>query len=386
MPNQNEKTIYELAILGRVTWNLHSLNNEGSIGNVVEPRTLKLANGITTDGISGEMLKHVHAADIWALQEDKSKFCPACAILEPMRAERNPNVTSTGSDTNAAMDSALNDCILCDLHGFLVQRPTIHRDSTIQFGWAVGLEDHVYRDIHQHSRHAVISESRSVTDESIGRGDGVKIEFTIRHTPILQNTQTVNVGGNALTADQDYNLDNNSGRITFTTPPADGAEVTASYEYQTTAQMLYSRPTRSGIYAIVSLFQPWRIGLNTINYQYSKRQNGTEEVEVDRSQRYKLALKAYQTMFWRTDGAMTTTRLPHLEAIEGVLVVSRQNVPVPVISPLKDGYREEIEKLAEASNKAFEYFEFNGISEFVKALGQLENDTPYRISGRAQGT
>ena len=67
-----QKTVYEIAIMGRVTWNLHSLNNEGSVGNVVEPRTLKLADGTTTDGISGEMLKHIHVARLWELEADKS--------------------------------------------------------------------------------------------------------------------------------------------------------------------------------------------------------------------------------------------------------------------------------------------------------------------------
>ena len=60
--------IYEIAILGRIIWDLHSLNNEGTVGNVTEPRTLILADGRQTDGISGEMLKHIHAEYIWALE------------------------------------------------------------------------------------------------------------------------------------------------------------------------------------------------------------------------------------------------------------------------------------------------------------------------------
>lgn len=317
-----QRPIYELAILGRITWNLHSLNNEGSIGNVVEPRTLKLADGTTTDGVSGEMLKHIHALNTWALEADKSRFCPSCHTLEPMRADRNPQVTGA-RDVNEALDQALTDCAICDLHGFLVQKPTIHRQSTVEFGWAVGLKDSVYRDIHQHARHAVGERGR---------------------------------GGRQPTE-----------------PPVEGEEAPEQEAVAPpTAQMLYSRPTRSGIYGVVSLFAPWRIGLNTITY---RPVNG-----VDRQRRFRLALQAYQVMFSRTDGAMTSTRLPHLEAFEGVLVISRTNFPVPVISPLKEGYREEIEALAQARGNAFECFRFDNLVEFVKKLQELENDQPYALT------
>jgi CRISPR-associated protein Cst2 len=371
MTTNNPKPVYEIAILGRVSWNLHSLNNEGTIGNVVEPRTLKLADGTTTDGISGEMLKHVHATCIWALQEDKSKFCPACRVLEPMRAERNPNVTSAGG-VEAATDRALADCILCDLHGFLVQRPTVHRDSTVQFGWAVGLRERVYRDIHQHARHAVGEAAREVTGEGVGRGDGSRKAFTLRHTPVIQRSQTVYVAGAAQKESTDYMIDNASGAITFTTAPASGVEVTADYSYPATAQMLYSRPTRSGTYALVSLFQPWRIGLNTVDYTYP--------ANLDRHGRCKLALRAYEAMLLRTDGAMTSTRLPHLEDFEGALVISRTNFPVPVITPLKDGYRSELQEIIQASSSEFEFKPFDDLSGFVTVLRTLENDLPYALA------
>jgi CRISPR-associated protein Cst2 len=57
--------VFEIAIVGRATWNLHSLNNEGTIGNVTEPRTVTLWNGDKVDGVSGEMMKHIHAFWTW---------------------------------------------------------------------------------------------------------------------------------------------------------------------------------------------------------------------------------------------------------------------------------------------------------------------------------
>jgi len=314
------KTIYELAIVGRATWNLHSLNNEGNIGNVVEPRTLKLADGTTTDGISGEMLKHIHVARLWELEADKTKFCPVCRVLEPMRADQNPEVTKfKKGEEAAAVSQALTDCIVCDLHGFLVQRPTVARQSTVEFGWAVGLRGHVHRDIHQHARHAVGFKGEGKPDESA---------------------------------------------------PGEQAEPAAE-ERRATSQMLFNRPTRSGVYAIVTVFQPWRIGLNTVDYSYP--------AGLDRQARYGLALQAYEAMFLRTDGAMTSTRLPHPEGFEGAVVVSRENFPAPVVSPLKDDYRDELEHLASVTSAKFDVLEFDDIGGFVQTLRSLENDAPYAL-------
>lgn len=335
-----QKTVYEIAIMGRVIWNLHSLNNEGSVGNVVEPRTLKLADGTTTDGISGEMLKHIHVAKLWELEADKSKFCPMCRVLEPMRADRNPEVTKhRKGEEVAAVTQALNDCVLCDLHGFLVQRPAIHRQSTVEFGWAVGLRGQVHRDIHQHARHAVGFK---------GQGKTRRAEPSQRQMNLPSSEKGEPKG---LSDDQ--------------------AESAIEAE-RTTSQMLFNRPTRSGVYALVTVFQPWRIGLNTVDYSYPDG--------LDRQDRYKLALRAYEAMFLRTDGAMTSTRLPHLEGFEGALVISRVNFPVPVVSPLKDDYRLELQRLVKVSSGEFNLELFDDLSGFIGALRSLENDLPYDLA------
>lgn len=140
--------------------------------------------------------------------------------------------------------------------------------------------------------------------------------------------------------------------------------------------MLYSRPTRSGVYALVTVLQPWRIGLNTVDYSYPP--------QIERQLRYQLALKAYQAMFLRTDGAMTSTRMPHLINFEGALVISRTNFPVPVISPLKETYREEVQALAQASGE-FECRVFDSLSGFITQLRAIENDALYTLKMPSNG-
>jgi len=310
---QSSQGVFEIAILAQVTWDLHSLNNEGTIGNVTEPRTIVLWDGTKTDGVSGEMMKHIHAYWTWlqAKTGDLS-LCPACQSFQPQRADAAPQDLNQ-NDNAQAMHTAIKRCILCDLHGFLVQRPTIHRQSVVEFGWIVGVPGKFHRDIHIHARHAVAE--RGVSAES--RGKSKEKERT-----------------------------------------------------EVAAQMTYHRPTRSGVYALVTLFQPWRIGLNEVNYTYALD-------EKERHLRYQLALTAYEWTIKRPDGAMTSTRFPHIEGIEGIVLISRQAIPVPMLSPLREDYREKLKTLAQ--KQGVEAKEFNDLDELVNILSELKKEKPFRM-------
>lgn len=312
--------IFEIGFLARVTWNLHSLNNEGTIGNITEPRTIVLANGAKTDGISGEMLKHIHAYYVWLLEEDKSHFCEACQKFHPQKAERNTLINRRDSPEKA-MEKAISSCVLCDLHGFLIQRPTISRSSTVEFGWALGIPDKTHRAIHLHARHAM--ESRPAEESK-----------SLEEAKEMENEEI-------------------------------------SKEKETTAQMIYHRPTRSGVYALVSVFQPWRIGLNEINYKYVID-------EEERKLRYQLGLNAYRASFIRTDGAMVSTRLPHAEKIEGVIVVSEKNFPVPVLSPMSETYIDTLEDLTKQTD-SLTIRKFSSLSQLNFLLDELKDKEIFKL-------
>jgi CRISPR-associated protein Cst2 len=291
--------IYEVGFAGRIRIDAHSLNNEGSVGNVTEPRTIVLANGEKTDGISGEMLKHIHAEALWQLAKGKkSPLCSACGKLSPMKADANKQLKDM-TDENA-LNNAL-DCSICDIHGFLVQDPTINRKSTVEFGWAIGLPNQFHRDIHVHTRVA-------------------------------------------------------------------SGEKTHSNGNSVSEQMIYNRPTRSGTYAFISVFQPWRIGLNEINYTYAVNDDA-------RKKRYNLVLDAYKAMMTRLEGAMTTTRLPHFEAMEGLIVVATTAMPVPLVSPLSEEYIEQIEAIAGTQN----IHKFNSFASLLQEIDKLKDEIPYKL-------
>ena len=315
--------IYDLAIVGRATWDLHSLNNEGSIGNVTEPRTVMLADGTKSDGVSGEMLKHVHANAFWQIAREDVGLCENCRKLEPNKANKEPTITAI-SGSLEALTTAISQCALCDLHGFLVEKPTINRASCIEFGWAVGLPEHNHRDLHLHARHAVGERAKpSKADEDAEAGTG------------------------------------------------------ESSESAGTSQMVYNRPTRSGQYAVVSVLSPWRIGLEHFEYTYVID-------EEERQRRYQHALRAYQAMFWRPEGAMTTTRLPHVEGFSGAVVVSTTNLPAPVVSGLADDYLDQLDGLVASIGEGLQVRRFGNVAEFVDTLTNLaDNARPYTIKGGA---
>ncbi|RLI43964.1 DevR family CRISPR-associated autoregulator [Candidatus Bathyarchaeota archaeon] len=289
--------VYEIGIVGKIRIDAHSLNNEGTVGNVTEPRTIMLADGRKTDGISGEMLKHMHTEAFWQLAKERNvTLCQACQMLRPEKANKNPNVTKV-NEVKEALNEALK-CALCDIHGFLVEKPTLSRKSTIEFGWAIAIPEQFYRDIHVHTRVA---------------------------------------------------------------PGEKGKEAE-------TEQMIYNRPTRSGVYAFISIFQPWRIGLNEINYEYVPN-------DEDRKERYELVIDAYKAMLSRLEGAMTTTRLPHTSEIEGLIIIATNAMPVPLISPLKDDYKVQIEKIVEQKNIQ----KFNSLVTALQELDKLKTYQPYKL-------
>jgi CRISPR-associated protein Cst2 len=345
LSKNDQHSVYEITIIGRAVWNLHSLSNEGTVGNVTEPRTLTLANKRKTDGISGEILKHMHAEALWALENDKSKFCGACKELRPERANACKEVT-TQKTANDAMKTALK-CELCDVHGFLVERPQLARDSLVQFGWAVALPE-FGRDIHTHARHAVVPIEEQERKE---KGNWGNNKCSVRDCESSSDEKDLlKIKGKWYCED-----------------------------HVPTAQMLYYRPTRSGNYAVISLFQPWRLGLNDLTMRY--------EPSVDRKERYKQVLKAYQVVFLRPEGAMTATRLPHIEDFHGMIVLSKANYPVPILSPLKDNYQEEMRAIRDTINKTetvtalIELLEFNTIKEFAEKIQYLiEKTIPFSVA------
>ncbi len=298
--------IYEIAIIGRLDLEFHSLNNEGTVGNVTEPRTLTLPSGEKTDGISGEMLKHIHAYYLRQMA-DENELCEACKRFEPSRADADRPSTN---EPQEAIAECIKRCVLCDIHGFLLQRPACSRESTVEFGWAVGIPK-IVKEMHTHIRRTTETEMPEI-EEKLEKGNWGVNKCSYKGCTTKPEESPL------------YKVE--------------GKWYCEKHLPERARQMIYHRPTRSGEYGIISVFQPWRIGLNDVTMSY--------EENVNRKDRYEKTLKAYEALFTRPEGAMTTTRLPHIKEFKGIIVYTESRFPVPIISPLKENYIDEIKEIA----------------------------------------
>jgi CRISPR-associated protein Cst2 len=108
-------------------------------------------------------------------------------------------------------------------------------------------------------------------------------------------------------------------------------------------QALFHRPASSGIYALVCNLDLYRIGLNDITREYVDT--------VDRVARARALIQAFAATLVKPAGAQRNTQNPHIVGCSGVVAISECSLPAPMLSPLDDNYRDEVEGCARALNR-----------------------------------
>jgi CRISPR-associated protein Cst2 len=202
------KPVYSLSISGRMTLELHSLNNEGGEGNQIMTRTVTLVDpegGIhKVNAISGDMFKHIQAEHFYLLARERG--LPLCAGCQTFRSDRilgdSQFFRNLPSRDQEVIHALLQHCALDDTEGTLIAQGarSIPRKSVAEFGWVVGLPDKVRTESYFHVRYA---------QERGGEGEEAQ------------------------------------------------------------AQPIFHRPASSGIYAAVATFELARIGFNDISQTYA---------------------------------------------------------------------------------------------------------------------
>ncbi|MBC7226540.1 MAG: DevR family CRISPR-associated autoregulator [Thermoflexales bacterium] len=316
-----QKPVYSLSISGRLTLEMHSLNNEGGEGNQIMTRTVTL---VDTDGsihkvnaISGDMFKHIQAEHFYLLARERG--LPLCAGCRTFRSDRilgdSAFIKGLPAKDEDAVNALLRHCALDDTEGTLIARATrsVPRKSVAEFGWVVGLPEKVRTESYFHVRYA---QERG--------GDGEEAQ----------------------------------------------------------AQPIFHRPASSGIYAAVATFELARIGFNDISQTYAID-------EAERLRRYRAFLESVLYTFVEPNGAMRGTQNPHIVAFDGVIAVSHAVLPAPTISPLGEGYKEQVQQVARAldpeGGRLFVY-PFANMAEFATTMRRLIEETrPYRLFGENGG-
>jgi CRISPR-associated protein Cst2 len=349
-------SVYNLSISGRMTLEMHSLNNEGGEGNQTMTRTVTLVdpdgNIHKVNAISGDMFKHIQAEHFYRLARERElPLCNGCARFRAERIladtafmgivlQRKTIKDKKGKDKKVwaysddeVLGRLLQTCCLDDAEGTLIapqreqgqestdesqqeeqprgarQGRSLPRKSVAEFGWVVGLPAKVRTETYFHVRYAA------------ERG-GEEVE-----------------------------------------------------------QPIFHRPASSGVYAVVATFELARIGFNDISQAYAIS-------EEERLCRYRAFLESMLYTFVEPNGAMRGTQNPHIVAFEGVVTVSHAVLPAPTISPLADGYRQQVKEVAQAlagdgQLTVQEFVDMAGFAHIMRDL--IERTRPYCLFAQNGG-
>ena len=218
--SDNAKTlINSISISGRITLNMHSLNNEGNEGNQVLTRqaTIVDQNGkpATVTAVSGDMLKHIMCEHFWniateeklALSKTSKTFNANRIIADDIESKK---VDSQSDITN----DIIKTCSLCDIAGaMLTELGNFSRKSVAEFGWLLALPEANQTDNYFHAKY--VSDAKSKKEEENQKGDEG------------EEKKKGNLGQN-----------------------------------------IFHRPANSGVYAFVGNFEISRLGYNDISKTY----------------------------------------------------------------------------------------------------------------------
>jgi CRISPR-associated protein Cst2 len=142
-------------------------------------------------------------------------------------------------------------------------------------------------------------------------------------------------------------------------------------------QPIFHRPASSGVYAVVASFELARIGFNDITQKYAVE-------DAERKNRYRALLASALHTFVEPNGAMRGTQNPHILGFEGVITTSRGPAPAPLLSALRNGYREELVELVATLNKVnggvLEARRFDTVAQFAAQMQEILDGTePFRM-------
>src|SRR5438874_5478141 len=289
--------IASLSIATRATLDMHSLNNEGGEGNQIQTRMVDIVDAKgdlhNVNAISGDMLKHVLMEHFY--QQARAQRAPLCQSCQHFNANR----------INADKD-------------FIRQAEKVSdADFIDQMLQACAIDD---------VAGILVTEKRSLPRKSITEFGWV-----------------LGLPGKVSTNSYFHAKYVAERSVEKRAEDADNQKTGANL-----GQSIFHRPASSGIYAIVCHLELSRIGYNDIKQIYAID-------DAERQHRASLLLESILYTFIELNGAMRSSQLPHLVALEGVLTTSTGVMPAPLISPLIGGddsniYREQVQSIASALN------------------------------------
>lgn len=337
-----------LTIAGRWNVNLHNLNNEGTEGNFIQPRTVTIVrNEITPSGdgtssprpqlhtvnaLSGDMMKHIHADyfrqialdDIGldevgiddagkALLEDYDGPLPLSrnsVIMDPNRISTEEEMVARLEDQDVSnaeiIDYLIKTCSLTDVHGILMtaKKRMVPRKSRIEFGWVVAVPELSETEHYIHVKYA----KENATD-------------------LKKEDDATNRG-----------------------------------------QALFHRPASSAEYAVLIHVETDKIGVNELKMK-------SPISESHRRARVAATLRALAQTLAHPYGAGRSQQAPHVGGFRGAIITSDSRIPAVTVSPLENDFMDQARESVTQMNRLGGSLELTEIDSIPSLIGTVADLT-----------
>jgi len=313
------KPMFSLSIAARAVLNLHSLNNEGGEGNQIQTRMVNVfADGRlhSVNAISGDMFKHIQSEHLHRLAVQAGLPLSIGARLF------NANRINYDLDIDKGFLNQLKEAKSYAAELDLI----LQRCAVTDMAGAL-----------------ITAENRSLPRKSVVEfGWVVGVPGSVKTDSYFHVKFESERGGGSAGVDE-------SGSITGKQTP-------------------FHRPASSGVYAIVVQVEAARVGFNDISQRYA--------IDAEqRQKRLRALLESVLYTFIEPAGAMRTAQNPHILDVSGVISVSSNVLPAPCISPLKDDFVADVQRVVNSLNElhpgAIELFSFASLGEFAEQMSRL---------------
>ena len=341
------KDIQHLSLVGELTINLASLNNEGTEGNATQPRTAVVVKNkklYTVPTISGDMVKRWHANHLSQIAQERN--LPLCnyakgRILDPNRLkgelsdlnwvrekipesaewqgelkgrDHSPKVRQLEAGVYRLLSS---ECVVTDTHGLLITEVNttnsgqgfkasvaVPRTSRIQFGFMTGIPQLSSVQHYFHAKYATVRSGIQLRETTGGEG-----------------------------------------------------------------QNIFTRPASSAVFAFVCTIDLAGLGWDDAANDYSVE-------EPARIERRKAVVDALSYTLMHQYGANASQQFPHVMDFRGAIVISSSRCPAPTVSPMQENYLDTLKEIVTTANtisgnNSISIHKVTGLDKTVEELTKL---------------
>ena len=387
--------IKHLSIVGELTINLASLNNEGTEGSATQPRTAVVVRDkklYTVPAISGDMVKHWHAQHLATIAQERK--LPLCfnvqgRSMNPNRlkgelaslewlVERFPEAATWGnSDSVQATDS--DDQTDAEEDGSELEEDV--EDDTSDEDAAKKRKETEKKE--KDAAKKKLTEKKQKLERELYRLLASECLVTDAHGLLLTVVDNKKVGEGGFKMNVAVPR---TGRVQFGImagiPEISHIQhyfhakfvsarsgVQARENASNEGQNIFTRPASSAVFAFVSVIDLAGLGWDDAENKYAVD-------ETERTKRKQAVIDAMSYTLMHQPGANTSQQFPHVMDFKGAIVLSTSRCPAPTVSPLTKDFQATLEGLVENINrmnddKALTFYKVSGISETVGKLTDI---------------